>query len=161
VCRCWTTQRSGSPGHWVLISARLPRPVRNFQLKVPGTINPKANRINLEGVSGELLRGPILPLIALREWTESCFRNVGGSRETIWSGSTLRLGNTKRFLGSPAEVDWIPQPARLADKSGGHRRLGTGLDSGVANESSGDLRLVETRTYPAFVLPVNHASDGC
>ena len=31
----------------------------------------------------------------------------------------------------------------------------------VANESSGDLRLVETRTNPAFVLPVNHASDGC
>ena len=31
----------------------------------------------------------------------------------------------------------------------------------VANGSSGDLRLVETRTYPAFVLPVNHAFDGC
>ena len=31
----------------------------------------------------------------------------------------------------------------------------------VINESSGDLRVVERRTYPAFVLPVNHASDGC
>jgi hypothetical protein len=30
----------------------------------------------------------------------------------------------------------------------------------VANESSGDLRLVETRTYPAFVLPESHASSA-
>jgi hypothetical protein len=38
---------------------------------------------------------------------------------------------------------------------------GRGRDSGVANGSSGDLRLVETRTDPAFVLPESHAADGC
>ena len=38
-------------------------------------------------------------------------------------GSALRLGTSERFLGSSAEVDRIPQPGRVSDQSGGHRRL--------------------------------------
>ena len=36
-----------------------------------------------------------------------------------------------------------------------------GLDSEVAIETSGDLRLVVARAYRAFALPVNYACDGC
>jgi hypothetical protein len=36
-----------------------------------------------------------------------------------------------------------------------------GLDSAVANETSGDLRLVVTAAYRAFVLLVSYACDGC
>ena len=35
-----------------------------------------------------------------------------------------------------------------------------GLDSEVAIETSGDLRLVAARADPAFALPVRYACDG-
>jgi hypothetical protein len=61
---------------------------------------------------------------------------VAGKRSD--RGGALRLENSERFLGSSAEVDRILLPGRVSDQSGGHRR-GTGLDSAVASESSGDL----------------------
>jgi hypothetical protein len=83
---------------------------------------------------------------------------VAGKRSD-W-GSALRLGTSERFLGvRPRSTEYRSKGESLINQA--PPAPGRGRDSGVANESSGDLRLVATRTYPAFVLPMNHASDGC
>ena len=66
----------------------------------------------------------ILPVIALRKWAESRFRDAPNGSETIGAAKHAPHGETPNdFIGSFAEVDRIPQRARVFEKSGSHRCL--------------------------------------
>ena len=60
-------------------------------------------------------RESILPVIALRKWTESYFRDAPVAVKRSEPRSTLRWRNSECLLGSFAEVDRISQRARVFD----------------------------------------------
>jgi hypothetical protein len=60
-----------------------------------------------------------------------------------------------------AEVDRIPQRARIFRNQAAAGVSDRGPDSVVAIETSGDWRLAATRAYPAFAPLVRYAFDGC
>jgi hypothetical protein len=55
------------------------------------------------------------------------------------------------------EIKWARALESVRQPLGSDTRIG----SGAAIETNGDLRLVVTRAYPAFALPVRYACDGC
>ena len=86
---------------------------------------------------------------------------VGVKRSDLRSAQQPRTQALDDLIGSLSKVDRIPERSRVFGKITQPLVSDIRIDSEVAIETSGDLRLVVTQADSAFALPLRYGCDGC